>query len=81
MTRVNDGPSVERNFTHANPEGCSIPLDERCGIQRFKHVEHNHCSPRELDEPVTDKVPNKGAGVEVGWNDTGQGRGEGDVDE
>jgi hypothetical protein len=58
-----------------------MPLDESYGIERFEHVKHHHGLPRELDDPITDNVPNKGAGVEVGWNGTGQRRGEGDVGE
>jgi len=58
-----------------------MSLDKGCGIERFEPVEHYHHPPREIDDPVTDKVPDNGTGVEVGWRSAGQERGESDVDE
>lgn len=82
MESVNEGSPTDGSSTHANTEWHSMPLNEGCGIQRFKRVEHHQSSPREFDEPVANEVPNKGARVEVGWDSSaGQGRGEGDVDE
>lgn len=72
---------MRTSFTYADRERCPVPPHESYGIKRFKHVEHHHDSPRELDGPVTGNVPNKGARVEVGRNGTGQGRGDGDVGE
>ena len=81
ITRISGKPSMSGSFAYADAKWCSMPLDKGCGVQRFKHVKHQHDPPREIDEPVTDKVPGKGAGVEVRWGSAGQGRTEGDVEE
>lgn len=80
-TGVNNRPPTNQNSTYPNPEWCSMPLDKGCGIERFKGVKHHNSPPRETNDPVTNQVPDKGAGVEVGWDSAGRWRGESDVDE
>lgn len=37
-TKISGGPSADGRFTHTNAEWRSMPLDEGCGVQRFKRV-------------------------------------------
>ena len=77
---MNNRPPTSGSWTHADTEWCFMSLDKGCSIERFKPVEDHHNPPREMDEPVTDKVPDKRTWVEVGWDIGGRGRRESDVE-
>jgi hypothetical protein len=36
--KMSGRPSADGSFTYASAEWCSMPLDEGCGVQRFKRV-------------------------------------------